>query len=165
MRRVRWLAAGAVMGIVGYRRLAHAVRSATERRPEVQVHAVRGLWRVAAPTARIAGIRRRLGIRAFVRDVRAGMAEYAGQDPAVLARGGDPPEPPGYIDRRPGRSRNTLVGQVAAGAKRPSGPARALGAGQGGSSAMARPARSSRRRERAGSRSDNAGSDNQKDGR
>lgn len=140
MRRARWLAVGAVVGIAGYRRLARAAGSAAGRRPAFPSADARGLGRVAA---RIPRVRRRLGMRAFLSDVRAGIAEYESQHR-------------GHIDRHPGLSGNTLVGQVAGGKRRIAPPSssglRALGAGQGGASARA-------------SRSDNAGSDNLKDGR
>jgi hypothetical protein len=63
-RRLRWLAIGAVIGIAGYRRVARGTQ-----------------------------VSRMLGVPAFLRDVRAGMAEYeqqhrvrAGELPARGAR-------------------------------------------------------------------------------
>lgn len=59
-RRLRWLVIGAVIGIAGYRRLTRAS--------------------LPAPAARLRAM------PAFLRDVRAGMAEYEQQYRAQLAR-------------------------------------------------------------------------------
>ena len=78
IRRLVWLAAGAVLGITGYRRLTRAAKSLLPpgnvlallgRRPEGPGPAGRT---TARAQARDAGA----GTVAFVRDVRIGMAEY-----------------------------------------------------------------------------------------
>jgi hypothetical protein len=78
IRRLIWLAAGAVLGITGYRRLTRAAKSLLPhgdllaplgRRSEGSWPARRA---ATGPQARDAGG----GTAAFVRDVRAGMAEY-----------------------------------------------------------------------------------------
>jgi len=56
IRRAIWLLAGAGLGIAGYRRLARLVRTPKARRPGTAT-----------------------GTAAFIRDVRAGMAEYMGR--------------------------------------------------------------------------------------
>ena len=61
IRRALWLIAGAALGIAGYRRLTALVRAATAGRR-------------ASPATR--GGRPLAGTAGFVRDVRAGMAEY-----------------------------------------------------------------------------------------
>jgi len=53
IRRAFWLVAGAVLGITGYRRLTRLVSAGKASRPS-----------------------RAAGTAAFMRDVRAGMAEY-----------------------------------------------------------------------------------------
>jgi len=127
MRRVRWLAIGAVIGVTGYRRLARAASPVAGQRAVTGARATRRLGRAI------------MGMPAFLRDVRAGMAEYAQQHP-------------GYIDRRSGRSPNTLIGQRADIAA-PPGRGRALrGATSRGGA-----------RER-GAADRQAGSDNLKDG-
>lgn len=81
-RRLRWMAIGAVLGIAGYRRLA---RAGSARFP------------------------RMLQIPAFLRDVRAGMAEYERQHLA----------PRSQLDRHPDRS-----ARLAPGVGRPARPVR-----------------------------------------
>ena len=96
MRRVRWLAAGAVLGAIGYQRLHRARRSLTSQPEPVPVPAVRqvaGVVRFAASAAghtagaagwltrqlrhRRAGRRRPAGGAAgFISDVRQGMDDY-----------------------------------------------------------------------------------------
>jgi hypothetical protein len=83
-RRLRWLVIGAVIGIAGYRRLTRASLPAQLR---------------GAPSGSLARSRPRLdraglpalparlrAMPAFLRDVRAGMAEYEQQYRAKLAR-------------------------------------------------------------------------------
>ena len=76
IRRMIWLAIGAVLGITGYRRLTRAAKSLLPngdllaplgRRPGGSVPARRMSAREAGAGA---------GTGEFVRDVRAGMAEY-----------------------------------------------------------------------------------------
>jgi hypothetical protein len=78
IRRLIWLAVGAVLGITGYRRLTRAAKSLLPsgdllaplgRRPEGSGPARRAS---AGAQSRAVGA----GTVAFVRDVRAGMAEY-----------------------------------------------------------------------------------------
>ena len=101
IRRGFWLAAGAFLGVTGYRRLARAARSVTPGR----ALAPDGLRQVAGSAGRDAAVawEQSLAVRAavaigrdagaFLRDVRIGMAEY--------------------MDRHSGRSGNTLVTQRA----------------------------------------------------
>jgi hypothetical protein len=74
IRRGVWLTAGAVLGITGYRRVTRAAKALfphgellgqVARRPLARTHAAR-------TPARLAGSES----AAFVRDVRAGMADY-----------------------------------------------------------------------------------------
>jgi hypothetical protein len=89
-RRLLWLAAGAVLGIAGYRRLDRAAKSMT--------------WQ-AALVRHPALVRRRPrpGLRTFAADVRAGMAEYLDRHQA-----GDP----SYLLRQHAGSGNTLLDQT-----------------------------------------------------
>lgn len=94
IRRGFWLAAGAVLGIAGYRR---ATRLARQLQPASQsLPAIQAARRKALPAAA------RLGRESssFVRDVRTGMAEYLDER--------DP-----NMNRHPGRLGNTLVAQHA----------------------------------------------------
>ena len=122
MRRARWLAAGAVLGALGYQRLHRATTSLTsqsDRVPAVRQAAPQalGVFRFAAGaaghTAGAAGwlarqVRRRRaarrrpagGVAGFVHDVREGIDDY-------LDRHRE------NIDRQHGRSGNTLVAQRA----------------------------------------------------
>jgi hypothetical protein len=122
MRRTTWLAVGAVLGVVGYRRLDRAAKSFTGQLAPVPLgrHAASAPEPGRSAAARSAGLamrsaawltrsvrhslsgqrRSRVGLAAFVRDVRAGIDEYLGPHEA-------------YIDRQDPRSGNTLVGQRA----------------------------------------------------
>jgi hypothetical protein len=96
IRRAIWLAVGAILGILGYRRLDGLVRSISgqhlalpaRRRPaglsDLRDRGLAGDWRSA-------GRKRGTGAGEFLRDVADGMADY--------------------MDRHSGRSGNTLVGQ------------------------------------------------------
>lgn len=118
MRRARWLAAGAMLGALGYQRLHRAARSLTSQ-PD-QVSAARqavGLVGFAAGAAghaagaagwlarqalhRRAAARRRpqSGLAGFISDVREGMDDYLDRHEANM-------------NRQYRRSGNTLVGQL-----------------------------------------------------
>lgn len=124
MRRARWLAAGAVLGALGYQRLQRAARSPASQSEQVPMarQAV-GVVRFAASAAghtagavgwltrqrrhrRAAGHRRAGGRRpaggvgGFISDVRQGMDDYIDQHEANM-------------NRQYRRSGNTLVGQRA----------------------------------------------------
>jgi hypothetical protein len=98
IRRMIWLAFGAIGGILGYRRLGRLTRSLSPQRLTLP-----GRRQSTGALSRRAGGRSAgqrplalepgTGVRAFGRDVRAGMAEY--------------------MARHPGRSGNSLVGQQA----------------------------------------------------
>jgi hypothetical protein len=124
MRRAVWLATGAVLGVVGYRRIDRAARSFAGQFTALPAgrHAVgsRGAVAPAKPgsAARLAanaagwlsrrardghlGGRGHAGAAAFVSDVRAGIEEY------LDARGAN-------IDRQYVPAGNTLVDQRTAG--------------------------------------------------
>ena len=108
IRRGFWLAAGALVGVTGYRRMARAARSVTPGRalaPAGQRQVPAGQRQVPGSAGRDAAVawEQSLAVRAavaigrdagaFLRDVRIGMAEY--------------------MDRHSGRSGNTLVTQRA----------------------------------------------------
>jgi hypothetical protein len=134
MRRAIWLGAGAVLGIIGYRRADRVVRSVTGggqvRSPLPPPAAVprasgpspAGLaiglaaWTAARVRARrAAGRPPAAAISAFVGDVRAGMAEYLDGQQA-------------HINRQHARAGNTLIDQCAPGQPLPREPVRpALG--------------------------------------
>jgi hypothetical protein len=127
MRRTTWLTVGAVLGVVGYRRLDRATRSLTgqiapasaegsggspARAGTEDAKASSALRLAAGLTARAAGwlsrhLRRsvsgerrsRGGLAAFARDVRVGIDEYLDRHES-------------NIDRQYTRSGNTLVGQT-----------------------------------------------------
>ena len=90
IRRAFWLVAGAVLGVAGYRRLSRTARVLAS-----------GAHRTTPAPALRAVTRAGRDSRAFVRDFRAGMAEY--------------------LDRHPGRPGNTLVGQRARASVRQTG--------------------------------------------
>ena len=71
IKRMIWLAIGAVLGITGYRRLTRAAKSLL---PHSDLLARRGAG--PAPARRTSAGDAGAGTVAFVRDVRAGMAEY-----------------------------------------------------------------------------------------
>lgn len=120
MRRTTWLAVGAVLGVVGYRRLDRATKSFTGQLAPVSLgrHAASAPEPGRSAAARSAGLamrsaagltrrvrrslsgqrRSRAGLPAFVRDVRAGIDEYLDSHEA-------------NINRHYTRSGNTLVGQ------------------------------------------------------
>jgi hypothetical protein len=123
IRRLTWLAAGAVLGVVGYRRLDRAAKSLTgQMAPEpAGRHAAaapsRSAWPAIGSAAGLAAgavgwltrrLRRSLsgerrspgGLASFAGDVRAGIGEYLDAHEA-------------NIDRQYARSGNTLVGQRA----------------------------------------------------
>ncbi|HXP21290.1 MAG TPA: hypothetical protein VN840_16730 [Streptosporangiaceae bacterium] len=100
IRRAIWLASGAILGILGYRRLGRMARSVLPRplapssRPRLgtnlpNTHDLRE--RKPSDGRRPARSWRGTGAREFFRDVADGMADY--------------------MDRHSGRSGNTLVGQ------------------------------------------------------
>lgn len=96
IRRATWLAVGAILGILGYRRLGRLARSISPQRLVVSggrlVAAVPGRLAAATSAGRWPARRGRgTGAARFLRDVRDGMTDY--------------------MDRHPGRSGNTLVGQ------------------------------------------------------
>ncbi|MHB1877619.1 MAG: hypothetical protein ACYCPF_22525 [Streptosporangiaceae bacterium] len=102
IRRGFWLAAGAFLGVTGYRKLARAARSAAvpgrALAPAGQRQAAGSAgrdpavaWEQSLAVRAAVAIGRDTG--AFLRDVRIGMAEY--------------------MDRHSGRSGNTLVTQRA----------------------------------------------------
>jgi len=117
MRRARWLAAGAVLGALGYQRLQRATRSVTSQSESVSAarQAV-GVVRFGASAAgHVAGVagwlarharrrraagRRPDGVAGFISDVREGMDDYLDRHQANMNR----------QYRHPG---NTLVGQRA----------------------------------------------------
>lgn len=110
MRRTTWLAAGAVLGVMGYRRLDRAAKTFTggaeaggTTTPTVSP-GLASTAKLAKLTAGAAGwlIRR---TPSFVMDVRAGMAEYLDQHQADSRRAN--------LNRQHPRSGNTLVGQRA----------------------------------------------------
>jgi hypothetical protein len=98
IRRVIWLAVGAILGIVGYRRVERLVRAISPQRL-----ATPAWWQVGRAQRRVGAghkIGRQLasgdppaGAGAFLSDVRDGMAEY--------------------LARHSGRSGNTLICQQA----------------------------------------------------
>lgn len=133
MRRARWLAAGAVLGALGYQRLQRAARSPASQSDQVSVaRQAFGVVRLAASAAghtadavgwltrqrrhmRAAGRRPAGGVGGFISDVRQSMDDYIDQHEA-------------NINRQYRRSGNTLVGQRAPGrAAIPGGPVRAPG--------------------------------------
>ncbi len=74
IRRMIWLAIGAVLGITGYRRLTRAAKSLL---PHGDLLAPLGRRAAgSAPPRRQPASDAGAGTVAFVRDVRAGMAEY-----------------------------------------------------------------------------------------
>ncbi len=78
IRRMTWLAVGAVLGVTGYRRLARAAKSLL---PHADLLAPRSRHSGGSAAARPAASRTPArdagaGTVAFIRDVRAGMAEY-----------------------------------------------------------------------------------------
>ena len=109
MRRVRWLAAGAVLGAIGYQRLQRAARSLTtevDRTSAAKPSAARQAASVAGVAASAAGHaagaagwlarqvrsrrasgRRPGGVAGFVGDVRAGMDEYLDGHGAIETQG------------------------------------------------------------------------------
>lgn len=104
MRRARWLAAGAVLGALGYQRLQRATKSLTS--PTEQVPAVRqavGVVRFAAGAAghaagaagwvarqarhrHAARHRPHGGVAGFISDVREGMDDYIDRHQANMNR-------------------------------------------------------------------------------
>jgi hypothetical protein len=119
MRRTTWLTVGAVLGVVGYRRLDRATKSLTRDLPLQQAGrvspAVKSAARLTAGTVGWAARRARRslaaergsrgGLAVFVRDVRAGIAEYLDAHEADIERHQSP-------------SGNTLVGQRVSSAPR-----------------------------------------------
>lgn len=103
IRRTFWLAAGAALGIAGYRKIGHAAQSLTVRPqaalPVAATGAVRAVRKARAARARRQAERSGSQASGFLADVRAGMDEYLDQ---------------ANISRQGSRSRNTLVGQRAA---------------------------------------------------
>jgi hypothetical protein len=93
-RRLRWVAFGALLGAVGYRRLARAIRP--WGRPGSP--SLFGCARLASRALPDAG--------AFARDVRAGAREY------LDVHGGSGATGAQIIGRRPAPAGNTLVGQT-----------------------------------------------------
>jgi hypothetical protein len=77
IRRLIWLAIGAVLGITGYRRVTRAAKSLL---PRADLLAPLGRRSGSGPSrqipARSPASGAGAGTAAFVRDVRAGMAEY-----------------------------------------------------------------------------------------
>ena len=125
MRRARWLATGAVLGVLGYRRLDRAAKSLADsfdpvlaaRQPRVEPRTGPALRSIAGHTVRGTGwlirqARNRrsaaggsaaggsAGVAGFIGDIRAGMDEYLDRHQAD-------------IDRQYRRSGNTLIGQRA----------------------------------------------------
>lgn len=128
MRRTRWLAAGAVLGALGYRRLQRAARSLTTETDQaaaahtLAAHTSVAHTSVARQAASVVGVaasaaghavgvagwlarqvrsgRAAGGVAGFVGDVRAGMDEYLDRRQANM-------------NRQYRRSGNTLVGQRA----------------------------------------------------
>jgi hypothetical protein len=117
IRRARWLAVGAVLGALGYQRLARATRSLTSQPDSVSAarQAV-GVVRFAAGAAghaagaagwltrqarhrRAAGRQPQGGVARFISDVREGMDDYLDRHEANM-------------NRQYRRSGNTLVGQL-----------------------------------------------------
>jgi len=100
MRRARWLAAGAVLGAVGYQRLQRAARSQTGQFDQVSAarQAVTVLGFAASAAGHSAGWlarqarngrsawRRPGGVAGFLGDVRAGMDEYIDRHEANIDR-------------------------------------------------------------------------------
>jgi hypothetical protein len=127
MRRTIWLGAGAVLGIIGYRRADRAARSITGAGqvnspppavPQASAPSPAGLaiglvaWTAARVRARrAAGRSPGFAIAAFIGDVRAGMAEYL-----------DGHEE--NINRQHARSGNILIDRRAPGQAAPWEPAR-----------------------------------------
>lgn len=101
IRRTFWLAAGAALGIAGYRRIERATRAVTTAVPPAVRQTPGRPVRALASGSALWAVRQVRAARksGFVADVRAGMDEYLDQ---------------AYINRHGGRSRNTLVGQRAA---------------------------------------------------
>ncbi|HYK30989.1 MAG TPA: hypothetical protein VEV63_03470 [Streptosporangiaceae bacterium] len=109
MRRARWLAAGAVLGALGYQRLHRATRSLTSQSESVSAarQAV-GVVRFGASAAgHVAGVAgwlarqaRRRRAAGFISDVREGMDDYLDRHQANM-------------NRQYRHSGNTLVGQRA----------------------------------------------------
>ena len=100
MRRATWLAAGAVLGVVGYRRLDRAAKSLTGPRAGTGRHAAAAAgWMTRRVRLSLSAERRsRGGLATFARDVRVGIDEYLDTHQA-------------NIDRQYPRSGNTLVDQ------------------------------------------------------
>ena len=112
MRRARWLAAGAVLGAVGYQRLQRAARAKTGQVGQVPAarQAATALGLAASAAGHSAGwlarqvrhgraVRRKAGgVAGFLGDVRVGMDEYLDRHQA-------------NIDRQHHRSGNTLIAQ------------------------------------------------------
>ncbi len=109
IRRATWLAAGAVLGVLGYRRLDRVTRSVASQAGVQAARRLAGGW----PG-------RGAGSAAFVREVRAGMTEYLDEHQVSPGRPNK--------NRQDQRSANTLVDQRAAG--RLAIPGRALRPGQ-----------------------------------
>ncbi len=116
IRRLVWLGIGAALGVIGYRRAVRLVRAVVPQNLAIGPSAPAGRaqpgqrWQASGRAAR-----RTVGdAAAFVRDVRTGMAEYldASGVEYLDASGLQRPDAGGeYMNRRPGRLGNTLVGQ------------------------------------------------------
>jgi len=120
MRRATWLATGAVLGVLGYRRLDRAAKSLTGNfgpvlagrqhrvKPRtgpalrsIAGHTVRGTgWLIRQARNRRSAAGGSGGAPGFIGDIRAGMDEYLDRHQAD-------------IDRQYRRSGNTLIGQRA----------------------------------------------------
>lgn len=118
MRRARWLAAGAMLGALGYQRLHRAARSLTSQPDQASAarqavglvgfaagaagHAAGAAGWLARQALRRRATRRRpqSGVAGFISDVREGMDDYLDRHEANM-------------NRQYRRSGNTLVGQRA----------------------------------------------------
>jgi hypothetical protein len=112
MRRARWLAAGAVLGAVGFQRLQRAARSQTSQLDQGssarQAATVLGIaasaaghsagWLARQVRHRRSAGRKPAGVAGFLSDVRVGMDEYLDRHQA-------------NIDRQHPRAGNTLIAQ------------------------------------------------------
>jgi hypothetical protein len=102
IRRGFWLVAGAAIGVAGYRKATRLARTLTGQAsvsPQLpQLPQSSGAGAAPWPVRLGAGAR---SAAAFIRDVRAGMADYRADhgrpDPASFPAAGDESEPAGFL--------------------------------------------------------------------